>query len=76
MAVHMDNVEGPHRGSGSADGWEVVDLSDNKEIESEGLSYHLHVAGKTIRVQSKMFLRFPVWEESGTIIHGDDDIYT
>lgn len=71
----MDDAEGLHWGSSSVDRWETVDLSDNKEIESGGLSQHLHVVGKTNRVQSKMFLRFPVWEESRTIIHGDGDIY-
>lgn len=43
-------------------------LSDSKEAASLGFRCHLDVEGGNI-VQSEIFLRFPVWEESRTNVH-------
>lgn len=44
-------------------------LNDNKEVESGGFRCHSDVEDENNEVRSEMFLRFPFWEESETIMH-------
>lgn len=44
-------------------------LNDNKEVESGRFRCHSDVEDNNNEVRSEMFLRFPFWEESETIMH-------